>query len=98
MRSLLTLSLAFALLVTYMETMVPESQAAMIPVSSAKVIRIQDESSNIVVATEQPAALQCYPQVCVPSQHSSAAVQVYLLDCLAKHDVEAGNTTPICTA
>ncbi len=55
MRSLLTLTLAFTLLVTYMETMVPETQAAMMPSSQAKVVRTPANSDMVTAAAAKPA-------------------------------------------
>ncbi|ARN74634.1 hypothetical protein [Oceanicoccus sagamiensis] len=56
MRSLLTLTLAFALLVAYMETMAPETQAAMTAPTLAKVVRTSPTTVEIdFTATTKPA-------------------------------------------
>ncbi len=68
MRSLLTLTLAFALLVTYMETMVPETQAAMTAPISAKVVRTEDSNTSATtVAAAKPAKPQPILNLNLPS-------------------------------
>ena len=57
MRSLLTLTLAFALLVTYMEIIAP-TQAAMVPSTTAKVVRTASTTPTLIATAPKAEAPQ----------------------------------------